>query len=613
MDRRLVIALALMMVVLGIHQVFAPRPPVENPAEPATGKSESAPAARETIASADPGAAPSQPLAPHALAAGSWQSGPAPPRDIVVETDLFRAVFNTGGARIRSWQLKEYRGAFGEEWVELVPHGSDGGLSLTLEGPQGQSDLSALNFSCDAEGLRLDGEQSEGSLVFAARHESGQELREVYRFSNQSYSFGIDLQVLDASGSPVGLPDRATYAWLPGLEITEANVDADVAYMGALALLPGGIFRANLSHFKKSPELQRRGAAAWAGLRNKYFLLGLVPRAQPTAEVGFSGSVERGQISMLMGLGPVAGFAAPAAAPAAGFHPGDVEVYLGPMDLETLAAYHAGLEQAVDLGWRWIHPLSRAVLWTMQKMHGLIPNWGITIVILSALTKLLFHPLTSKSMRSMRQMQKIQPRINELRDRYKDDPQRQQKEIMKLYQEAGVNPLGGCLPLVFQSPVFMALFNVLQHTIELRQAPFVLWMNDLSSPDVLFDLPFHLPVVGNHFSLLPILMGAGMVWQQKISTPAGGGDPRMKMMGYLMPVMFTVMFYHMPSGLVLYWLVNTILSIAHQTVMNRSENVQVVEAPPPGRRRKRREGAVLAHRDGDTSPVATGASREARS
>lgn len=611
MDKRFILALGLMVAVLGIHQLFAPRP-----AEDAgnRARTEQAAAPIPTLSPADPAVsapapAPAAPLATGSIPPGGWASPETSARDIVVETGRYRAVISTKGGRLRSWQLKPFRGAFGEPWVELVPPSSEGGLTLTLEGVQGRTDFSEVLFACDSPGLSLDDATSEGSLVFYVRDGSGHELRHVLSFSNDSYSFGLDLQVLDAAGSPLGLADRANYAWLPGLEITEGNVEADVSYMGALALLQDGVFRATLSNFKKSPDLQRRGAATWAGLRNKYFLLAFMPRAQPAADVGFSGSVERGEISMLMGFGPVAGFAAPAAPAPPGFHPGDLEVYLGPMDLDVLSPYGVGLEQAVDLGWRWIHPLSRAVLWSMQKLHGLIPNWGITIVILSALTKLLFHPLTSKSMRSMRQMQKIQPRINELRDRYKDDPQRQQKEIMKLYQEAGVNPLGGCLPLLLQSPLFMALFNVLQHTIELRQAPFALWMNDLSSPDVLFGLPFSIPFLGNDFSLLPILMGVGMVWQQKISTPPGGGDPRMKMMGYLMPVMFTGMFYKMPSGLVLYWLVNTILSIAHQLVVNRSEKVEVMEAPPPRRRRKRREGAVLENRDGDSSPVATGTSR----
>jgi YidC/Oxa1 family membrane protein insertase len=191
----------------------------------------------------------------------------------------------------------------------------------------------------------------------------------------------------------------------------------------------------------------------------------------------------------------------------------------------------------------------------------------VIIIIVSALTKLLFYRLTHKSFKAMKDMQRIQPKLKEIQEKYKGDRDRQNKEVMKLYKEAGVNPLGGCLPLLLQMPVFIALYNVLSNTIELRRAPFVGWINDLSVPDTLFRWKASLPFIGSEFHLLPILMGGAMLYQSKLGgSPTGDGVPQAqtKMMTYLMPVIFTIFFYGMPSGLVLYWLVNNVLSIVQQ-------------------------------------------------
>jgi YidC/Oxa1 family membrane protein insertase len=200
-------------------------------------------------------------------------------------------------------------------------------------------------------------------------------------------------------------------------------------------------------------------------------------------------------------------------------------------------------------------------------MGRFIPNYGVIIIILSVLTKVIFYRLTHKSFKAMKDMQRIQPKLKEIQEKYKGDRDRQNKEVMKLYKEAGVSPLSGCLPLVLQMPVFIALYNCLSNTIELRGAPFVGWINDLSVPDTLFSWKATLPVIGSEFHLLPILMGGAMFYQSKLGgSPTGDAAPaaQSKMMMYLMPIIFTIFFYGMPSGLVLYWLVNNILTIAQQ-------------------------------------------------
>jgi len=190
---------------------------------------------------------------------------------------------------------------------------------------------------------------------------------------------------------------------------------------------------------------------------------------------------------------------------------------------------------------------------------------------MSALTKVLFYRLTHKSFKSMKQMQDLQPRLAALKEKHKDDRQKLSEETMKTYKEAGVNPLGGCLPMLLQMPVFIALFSVLRNTIEVRQAPWMLWINDLSQQDVLFTMPFSLPLIGSAFSLLPLIMGGSMFLQSKIGGGIAGPTSATQPAGltYLMPIMFTFLFYKMPSGLVIYWIVNTVLSVAQQWYINK--------------------------------------------
>jgi len=248
------------------------------------------------------------------------------------------------------------------------------------------------------------------------------------------------------------------------------------------------------------------------------------------------------------------------------------------------------------------------VLAAMKWLHRFIPNYGWVIVIISVLTKVLFFRLTHKSFKSMKQMQDLQPRLQAIKEKFKGDQQRISKETMALYKASGVNPLGGCLPMLLQMPVFIALFNVLKFTIEVRGEAWFGWITDLSRQDVLFHLPISLPLVGNVFSLLPLLMGASMFAQSKLGGSPTGGSSTTMPAGFntLMPVVFTFMFYNMPSGLVIYWIINTVLSVAQQWYIHREPHVETAggaavealeeESPkakrpaPPAKRRKAKKG-----------------------
>jgi len=237
-------------------------------------------------------------------------------------------------------------------------------------------------------------------------------------------------------------------------------------------------------------------------------------------------------------------------------------LYAGPRDLDVLKAVGQNLDQLIDLGW--FDFLARPALWLLKFLYHYTGNYGIAIILVTVLQKIAFHPLTAKSMKSMQAMQAVQPKIQAIQERYKNNPQKKQEETMALYRKHGVNPMGGCLPMLAQIPIFIALYNALSSSVEMWQAHF-LWIRDLTQPDSLFGFTLW---GGYPLNLLALLMGVSMWVQQKMSPTTG--DPRQaQMMLWMMPIIFTFMFWSFPSGLVLYWLVNNILQIGQQWLINR--------------------------------------------
>ena len=222
------------------------------------------------------------------------------------------------------------------------------------------------------------------------------------------------------------------------------------------------------------------------------------------------------------------------------------------------------LERAIDLGWSWVEPLTRFFSLLLKMLYSVVANYGVAIIILTILVRVVTAPLTIKQMRSMERMRALSPKLKEIQAEFADDRQKQSEKTMALYKSEGVNPLGGCLPMLLQFPVFIGLFYALRSTIQLRQAPFFGWIDDLSVPESLFEIPG----LGLPFRVLPLVMGATMVLQQRI-TPMQADPAQAKMMMTVMPVMMTMIFYQFPSGLVLYWMVSNLLAISHQLWIGR--------------------------------------------
>jgi YidC/Oxa1 family membrane protein insertase len=517
----------------------------------------------------------------------------APTKKVVVASPLFEITLDTRGASIEGVHLLRFAGPNGP--VELLPPGDswsgDRMLSATIRGAARELVVEKIVFEATAgkqtlsDGARVTiAEGDSVDVVFRAAGAGGT-IERAYRFYGDRYDFRT---VLRASEALVPGAETVVWSFGPGLTSTEKNVRDDQSKFRASVLLgqefhrkhPGDFGRANVEKFS--------GTLNWASLQTKYFLAAVIPPQPVRADIEMSGIKSEHRVSQKVAI---------PAAVARGEITSELRGFFGPLDFELVEGLGVGLEKNVEFGWKYVRPVSVAVLWSMNALHKVIPNYGWVIIIISILTKVLFYRLTHKSFKSMKEMQDLQPRIAALKEKFGSDRRRLSEETMKLYREAGVNPLGGCLPMLLQMPVFIALFNVLSHAIELRGAPWVAWISDLSQQDVLFKLPASLPLIGDSFSLLPLLMGASMWAQSKLGgSPTGQpGNPMPPGFNTILPIVFTFLFYKMPSGLVIYWIINTALSVAQQYYIVKSHKtpeLAVVEpAAPVGKKRRARKSS----------------------
>lgn len=473
-------------------------------------------------------------------------------KQVIVRSPIYTAVLSSRGAVLTSLKINNYIGV-DDSPVDLVQAGDQFGkpLGTILYFKNGeQLDISGYSFATSAESVLVKaGETAE--VRFDLQAAPGEWLTKTYVFSGDSYHIFAKVNMSQGLARTVRAVETG---WYSGLPTTEQNRNDDLRNFACIAEGSEGLTKFDLGRIRKHRAIPVAGDVRWVASKTKYFLAAIDIDRQASA-VGKAFLVGDDRIGICVEADLK--------------EKGDITfgVYAGPLDYHRLKQLGVGIEKAVDFGWRWILPLSKLIFTFMVWMYKVIPNYGVVIILLSGLTKLIFHPLTQKSMKSMREMQLLQPEINALRERYKNEPEKLNRALLQLYKERGINPLGGCLPLLLQMPVFISLFNVLSRTIELRRAPFVLWIKDLSTPDVIAHLPFSLPFIGNAISLLPILMGIAMFIQQKMTTT----DPKQAAMTYAMPVIFTVMFFKFPSGLVLYWLVNNVITIGHQYLMTRGQ------------------------------------------
>ena len=475
---------------------------------------------------------------------------PPPPQqeqEITVETETYIAVLTSLGGRLKSFRLKQYPVSLspGSPLLEMVYEGTYGELPLFLRLSGRDETLTDTTLAYSVEGaeeslfLRAGDEKD---LVFTGRHANGTTFTKTYTFSGEGYGIALHVDIRDVPFKASSL----SLSWLEGSRVESKSTYYDV--YGPAALIDRTFEYENTWDWEAG-ESYGPGNIRWAGFTNSYFLAAIMPRGDQTQEsesrrLFFSD--EDGTLETRLAIPWSEGVAA-------------YTLYIGPKETSALNAIDPAFDRAIDFGWS--HFIARPLISLLRLLYGATGNYGIAIILLTVLVKLVFFPLSNKSFKSMSAMKKLQPQMERLREQHKDDKQKLNQEMMELYKRYEVNPLGGCIPMLVQLPVFIGLYQGLLYAIELRQAPFFGWILDLSQPDRLgaLAIPFVDPP---GVPVLTLLMGGSMIVQQMM-TPTTG-DPTQQKMMLLMPVIFTVMFVNFPAGLVLYWLINNILSVAQQ-------------------------------------------------
>ncbi|HSB77877.1 MAG TPA: membrane protein insertase YidC [Candidatus Methylomirabilis sp.] len=544
MERNAILATALVIVILLGYQWYLSRyelPPQETqPPTPSSAPSQiqTGPAPPPTVkAPAAPAKATTAPRGFTPTAELGLSE-----KDVVVETPLMRVVLSTMGARATSWQLKRYDLASGSP-VDLIAIRDPGAGPAPLETWIDGREVPGV-FRVDQDHLNLTGEES-GTLTFTQVNGSGVETQKRLTFRANRYRVVVGVVVRNLSSGDLAVQPRL--AWGPGLR-NSTDKKASTLHPPTL-WLDGKRVQEDLT--KVNGEKTLDGKVSWAALQDSYFAAALLPKENALHAYVMKGREDQ----------PIVGLTtAKQTLPPGGQVALEAEVFAGPKDIDVLKAAGQDLDKLVDLGW--FDFLARPALYLLKFLYGFIGNYGLAIILVTVLQKVAFYPLTQKSLKSMQAMQMIQPKVQALQERYKNNPQKKQEETMALYRKHGVNPMGGCLPMIVQIPIFIALYNALSNSVEMWQAHF-LWIRDLTQPDSLFKLQLWGGEYYNVGNILGLLMGVSMWVQQKMSPPAG--DPRQaQMMLWMMPILFTWMFWSFPSGLVLYWLVNNILQIGQQ-------------------------------------------------
>jgi YidC/Oxa1 family membrane protein insertase len=554
MEKRLILAIVLSVaIMIGYQQLFGPG----RESAPPPAKQQETAGERAPDKAAEVEKAPALPALPPSTSVGLVPGRENPRRWISVRTPLYTATVSTAGGGIQSFYLSRYNEHPGPKGkpLDIIGSGSVRPLPLDLYLPESQPAFPELPvFASDAPDELSVGAGEKKTVSLSWISARGVRVTREYTFVGGRYDFDVDQKVTNGSADSIRLT--------PGIQLSQVftgELGGDsYSFKGAVVDAGGKIERLNFKKIRKGDI--EKVPVRWAAADAKYFTLIAIPgkewslqRVSPLGEEGIRLALA-GSPAV---LGPQEAISFSARA------------FMGPKEYDLLAATGKDMEKLVDYGW--FSFMAIPLVWLLTFFNRFTGNYGIDIIILTILIKIAFYPLTKKSMASMKKMQELGPIMKQIKEKYKDDKARQQQETMNLYKTYKINPLSGCLPMVLQIPVFIALYKGLLVAIELRHAPFMLWINDLSAPEHLWDLSlagYTLPI-----RLLPLLMGISMFVQQKMS-PSGGMDPAQQKMMLFLPLIFTFMFWGFPTGLTIYWLVNNLLSIGQQLIQNRQAEAE---------------------------------------
>jgi YidC/Oxa1 family membrane protein insertase len=530
---RLFLAISLSILVFGVWQYFfVPKQEVKTPPAPAE-KMESASIPSESQTSESTAEIPRETF-----------------ETKTIHTPFYTARISAKGAALTGFVLEKYKENIEDQKTgkQLIPSTNPIGTALVAFDGKEAPDLTKDVFTADYSDEHMDVNSVARSISFFSRSGTGLAVEKKYTFYPDSYKIDLDVSVINES--------LKSYTGSLVLVLTNPPPEKKSSYgfEGPFAYINNSFEQVGVKDFEKKGVFT--GNIDWAGIETQYFMTTIIPETPSAKNLRFHLDSKNNLVEVR--LSPQEQIISPGAT-----YSSKYMLFFGPKRMSDLKNVGHKLDEAMNFGY--LDIIAKPCLWLMNVIHDrAVPNYGVSIIILTIFFKLIFWPLGTKSYKSMAEMKKLQPIMEEIRKKYKDDKKKMNEEIMGLYRTYKVNPMSGCLPMLVQIPVFIAFYRMLYGAIELRHAPFAMWINDLSSPDRLFHFGFSIPMMAPPYGIpvLTIIMGATMLLQQKLSPPPG--DPAQAKMMMMMPIVFTVIFINFPSGLVLYWLVNNVISIAQQ-------------------------------------------------
>ena len=466
-------------------------------------------------------------------------------KELVASTDRYIVTFSDIGGSIKKLELKNYKKLSSDEPLLLVDVLDPREYLFATK-----DTINSLPLESSAYVLS----KKDNEIIYSLILKDFQ-IAKKYILRNSNNSIELQLFIKNTSGTP----RQFAYKIIGGSGMIETHAQ-DKRLVEVISKVDGKIVNYKRP---KNNIIVNPGIVSWVALKTRYFSAIIKPFAET---IGAFHSMPR-EDDLVAGVEMKT-----ITIPAGSFVEQNFLLYAGPSKIAELKKFGHEFEESVNYGF--FGGIAKVLLATMALINSIVHNWGLSIIILSVLLNVILFPLTVKSFKSMQKMHELHPHMEKLKAQYKDNPQKLNKEVMELYKQYKINPFSGCLPLLLQMPIFIALYQALTKSIDLRSAGF-LWIKDLSMPDAV-AIPFTLPIFGSSINILPLAMVVLMVFQQKVSTKVMGGavteeqKQQQKMMLVMMPIMFGFIFYNMPSGMVLYWVVNTILTIVEQSVILRN-------------------------------------------
>jgi YidC/Oxa1 family membrane protein insertase len=504
---------------------------------------------------------------------------------ITVKTDLYTAEISTHGGVIRKWELQDYR-TWDSAQVQLVDFDKGGDLSLLFTSADGRLvNTHGLYFDTPYQSWHTSTLKGDDSMTVTLTLpvSDGEQIVKKLTFHNGSYTVGVDLAFQGMSSAISNFEYQVV--WEHGLRYAERNSIDESSYAMAYASSGGELIEEDATKPGEPVKRDINGSTNWVATRTKYFAAilmsdkGVAQGAYIEGEhrpAPNNGAKETYTLALKMPL-------------KTGNEHAHLTLFLGPLDINVIRGLNNGVEKIMSLGAAWvIRPIAEYVMLPLfELLHMLIPNYGWVIIAFALIINIALTPLSRMQRKSMKRMQQLQPLMEEIKQKHADNQEKQSQAIMNLYKEYGVNPASGCLPLLLQMPILFALYAVFRSAIELRQAGFMFWIHDLSIPDKILELPFTIPFFGiTEVSGLALAMGVTMFFQQKMTVT----DPRQKSMVWMMPILMTLMFNSLPSGLNLYYFVFNLMGIAQQVWYNR----QGEQEPLRKVEQKKKTGGIMA-------------------